>query len=187
MYALPIVKRADFGSGMLAKKTAIPTIQSLGRCFVDAATKQGDLFTADDQEVQVGNGPMTEGDIASIMAYSDAVYAIVRNADVGHKAGIFHSQALFDNLGRIKGGHSWRRVSSVDQIFGAVLSQHTGNITMLTGTHADNIYTVERTNWSNDSNNLVQWLNTMFSADRGGIQGLFDIPVITQALIISAC
>lgn len=195
VYALPLVKRPDF-NGMLAKKNAVPhTFYHKGlpariaeRGFTHLATQPGDLFTADDIAVQVGHGPMAEGDITTIFAHNDAVYAIVSTADLGHKPGIFHSQALFDNLGRIKEWTSWRRVSGnfFDNIFGASLNRQTGNITMLTGSSAETVNTVERTAWGTGDGNglkdLVEWSNSIFSGDNGGIQGLYDIPISTPGL-----
>ena len=187
VYALPVVRRPDHFNGMLAKRTAVPgTASHREQRFIEQATTAGDLFTADDKEVQVGNGPMTAGDIRSIMVYDDAVYAIVPVADQGRRPGIFHSQALFDNLGRIKEWTSWRRVAGniTDPIFGAALSQHTGNMTMITGNTADTLHTVKCTTWGtgDSSKNLVEWLNVTFPATNGGIQGLYDIPVTTPGI-----
>ncbi len=196
VYALPLVKCASSYNGMLAKKDAIPrTFYHSGfpsrideRGFIDPATNPGDLFTADDSQVQVGHGPMTEGDITHILTYNDAVYALVPVADQGHTAGIFHSQALFDNLGRIKEWTSWSRVGGnfADHIFGAALNQLTGNFFMLTGNSVDAINTVKSTIWaigdSQGSLTMTEWLNSIFPTKNGGIQGLYDIPVITPGL-----
>ena len=122
------------------------------------------------------------------MAYNDAVYAVVSETDQDHTPGIFHSQALFDDLGRIKEWTSWRRVSGdfTDHIFGAALAQQTGNITMITGNSANDLHTVKRTLWgagdSNGSQHLVEWLNSTFPSTSGGIQGFYDLPVITPGL-----
>lgn len=191
VYALPLVERNDGFNGMLAKKTAIPvTLYSKGfpgyflnRGFVDPAVNQGDLFTADDIKVQVGGGQMLVGDITTILAYNDAVYAVVSDADPGYKPGIYYSQAMFDSYGSIKCWTNWRRVTGnfVDHIFGAGLGQQTGNFIMITGDTADDAHTVKRTDWGVGNENglapVTRWLNTIFPEDMGGIQGLYDIPV----------
>jgi hypothetical protein len=196
IYALPLVKRLDRYNGVLAKKGAIPhTICNRGahrsivsRSFVDYAEKPEDLFTADDMQIQVGHGPITEGDITSIFAHNDAVYAVVRKTNENQVSGIFQSQAILDHLGRIKEWTAWRRVSSnfVDDILYASLNHQTGNMTMLIGSSADDIYTVRRTTWDTqpESNSLpiTEWLNTTFPSSMGGVQGLFDIPVQTPGL-----
>ena len=196
VYALPIIKRADKFNGMLAKKDSLPinfyhkgTPQRIAyRSFVEPALKQGDLFTADDARILVGHGPMTEGNISSILTFNDAVYAIVSEADSGYTPGIFHSQALFDGAGRIKEWTAWRRVSSIvnEYILGAFLFKETGNIAMLTGTTKDNIRTVSRTTWepqpTSNSKQLIDLFNNVFPHSQGGIQGLIDIPAYTPGL-----
>jgi hypothetical protein len=195
VYALPVVKTPTICNGMLAKKDAIPytyyhenSLRIIDRCFIDPAINPGDLFTADDSEVQVGHGPMTEGAIISIMTYSDAVYAVVQ-PQVGNKPGIFYSQALFDSLGRIKEWTTWKRAytHATDYIFGAALSQHTGNMTFIAGPSSNTIHTVKRAVWNNNdttlSAQLAYWENSLFPTDINGIQGIFDMPLGTPGLL----
>lgn len=193
VYALPVVKKDGIYNGRLAKKDAIPEthyqkgIMAIERAFTVPAINPGDLYTADDSTVQVGHGPMTEGDIISIMTYNDAVYAVV-HPNAGNKPGIFYSQALFDSLGRIKEWTAWKRAytHANDYIFGAALSQQTGNIIVLTGPSPDAIHTVRQTTWKDKdttlSAQLTDWENSSFSTEINGIQGIFDIPIGTPGL-----
>jgi hypothetical protein len=193
VYALPIVKNPGYYNGILAKKgsklkTNYIANRLTERLFLEPAKQPGDLYTADDIEAQVGHGPMIEGDITSIMVYGDTVYAVVTLADADHTSGIYQSQAIFNSLGLIKEWTYWRRVYSsfTDYIYGASLNQATGTLVILTGTSPENIHTVKRTVWKNDpeghSKNLANWLNSIFPSERGGIQGLHDIPVQTPGL-----
>lgn len=194
VYALPIIKSDNVQNGILAKKGSKPKTnyyaetRVTGRAFNEPAAQPGDLYTANDIEVQVGHGPMIEGDITSIMVYGDTVYAVVTSADAGRTSGIYQSQAIFDNLGCIKEWTYWRRVYSsfTDHIYGAALNQATGTLVMLTGTSYENIQTVKRTSWEpqkeGSSKNLVNWLNTIFSQQQIGIQGLYDFPIQTPGL-----
>ena len=196
VYALPIVKRQDIFNGTLAKRTALPydiyhngyPEYFVSRDFVEPALHPGDLFTADDIEVQVGHGPIPEGEITSIFGYKDTVYAIVNKTDDHHVSGIFQSQAIFDNLGRIKEWTAWRRVQSnfIDQIYGAEINPLNGNITLLTGSHKNNVRTVKRTTWEEHTEGntfpIIEWLNKIFNSSNGGIQGLYDFPIQASAL-----
>jgi len=193
VYALPVVRGNFENNGLLAKKDSVPETHyhegmiTIERAFTDPATKPDDLYTADDSTVQVGRGPMTEGEIVSIFAYNDAIYAVVY-PNSGNKPGIFFSQALFDSFGRIKEWSTWKRAytHTADYIFGAALSQQTGNITILTGSSPDTIHTVRRTTWQDKdttlSAQLTDWQNNSFPTELNGIQGIFDIPAGTPGL-----
>ena len=187
VYALPVVRSKDIRNWTLAKKGAEPVTNYAaqsrisGRVFTIEASNPGDLYTADDIEVQVGHGPMTEGDIHSIMVYGDSIYAIV-NSD-GNKSGIYQSQAIFDRAGCIKEWTKWRRVYSgfAEHLYGAALNQATGTMVVLTGDSAENLHTVKRTLWESQpdsySSRLTTWLDHEFPQEKGGIQGLFDFPI----------
>jgi hypothetical protein len=195
VYALPVIKSDNVhNNGILAKKGSLPKTnyyaetRVAGRAFTEPASQPGDLYTADDIEIQVGHGPIIEGDITSIMVYGDTVYTVVTSADAGRTSGIYQSQAIFDEMGRIKEWTYWRRVYSsfTDHIYGAALNQATGTLVMLTGTSYESIHTVKRSSWEKKSEghskNLTNWLNSIFSDKQIGIQGLFDIPVCTPGL-----
>jgi hypothetical protein len=196
VYALPVVNTRNTYAGMLAKRDAIPTtiprkdslLSPLGRNFVDPAIQPRDLFTAEDVAVQVGHGPVTEGDIVTIEVYNDAVYAVVQPS-TGNRPGIFYSQAIFDALGRIKEWTAWKRAytSATDYIWGATLSIKTGNLTLLTGPSDKEIHTVKQTSWNNGdgtlSEQLRDWQNSTFPTELNGIQGIFEMPMETPGLL----
>ena len=202
VYALPVVNHTARYNGLLAKKNADPkTVNTEGypprfafRGFADPATVPEDLFGPGDLPASVGGGAMDAGDITTIFAHNDAVFAVVSTPQEGYQSGIFHSQALFDSSGRIKQWTLWRRVAGnfFDTIFGAALDDHNGSMSMLVGQSQDAVYTVKRTVWgAGDAHGcaeLVSWLNKHFYGPEGSavvhgpIEGLFDFPPTTPGL-----
>lgn len=198
VYALPVViNQSDpLVHGMLAKKGSglqdiydkdVPD-QIVLRRFISPAQQPGDLYTADDIEVQVGHGPLQEGDISQIFPLNDAVYAVVTNPDDGYKGGIFHSQAIFDELGRIKEWTKWSRVGGnfYDYIHYAHIDQQTGNTIMVCGQTPSAINMVKRTKWGGGDKQgleqLVAWLNSNFNQENAGIGGLAEFTHNTPGL-----
>lgn len=196
VYALPVVSNKTnlWTHGVLAKKDSVPTNfykesnQLEARGFIVPAENPGDLYSADDVAVQVGHGSLKEGDITHVFAYHDAVYAIVTHPDEGYKGGIFHSQAIFDELGRIKEWTSWKRVGGnfYDQIHYAHIDTQTGIMTMMCSTSNGAINTVKRTHWASGDKqglaSLVTWLNQKFSTEISGIAGLNEFTCSTPGL-----
>lgn len=196
VYALPLVKNIKniLTHGTLAKKGSPPLNtyfeaqphQLADRGFIIQAQKPGDLYTADDIEVQVGHGPLEAGDISQIFAFNDAVYAVVTNPDTNpggrtHHGGIFHSQAIFDDVGRIKEWTSWKRVGGnfYDCIQYAHIDKQTGLVTTICGQTPDTATVVKRTKWDTGDNQglkpLVTWLNNVFTQDSSGIRGITEM------------
>lgn len=198
VFALPLVnnpKQTDI-HGTLASKNALPEdrfseekpYRLIARGFTVAATNTTDAVTDTDLQALVGCGDVSDGDITDIFVKDDAVFAVVSQADLGKRPGIFYSRALFDQYGRIKAWTEWRRVSGSveDLIFGAALEPTTGNFIFLTGNDQDSVNTVKRTIWGNGDNEGLGPLGKVFGATfpraRGGIHGLFDIPAHSPGL-----
>jgi len=113
VFALPLINDSDSEYvGMLAKKDAVAhTIFSakkpyffLRRIIDEPAVNPGDLYQETDTEARVGGFEELPGDIVDMAIYRDAVYvSVASNPGI-----VYHSQALFDQAGRIKGWTSWQ-------------------------------------------------------------------------------
>lgn len=184
VYALPQLST----SPDLASKNAIPQttfspdypflIQS--RAFVTPATAAGDLYTPADIPAVVGGGD-APGDITDLFVSGDAVFVAVPVSNASQPSpGIFHSQALFDDLGRIKGWTKWQRVgatNSMVQLF--AFDERSGNFWYLPGADEDNLFTVLRTQWVQAGGGISGLTNGIFASVTGGVQGNFDFPSTT--------
>src|SRR3990167_9213254 len=162
------------------------------------ATTAADLLTNVSVAAQVGAGdlpmdPSTQS-ITDMFVQNDSVFvAIGGDYDGGvTQPGLFESEAIFDNLGRVAAWTPWRRVAGTDdKIFAASLDTHgqssTGNVGanfwLISGATDATKRTVRRSIWGVDDNDgllggsatettvgLVNYLNTRFSQDVGGVQ-----------------
>lgn len=188
VYALPLLTKVNKEQELLlgtlaARDGAVEDIYTPGsvarfvqRVIGKQATKPEDLFTTDEQDPRntpalVGGGALLAGDISDIFVNSDAVFAIVPKAVASYAPGIFHSQALFDETGRIKGWTAWQRVAgTTESICGARLDEHTGDFTLLLSDADGGIRVVRKTGWSNPSAQTDQV--TASAAPAVGMQGL---------------
>lgn len=191
VYALPLVN----ATGRLASKMAVPVQQFdsvypyklLNRAFTTPVTTNADLFKQADLQVRVGFGA-APGPITDMVVNGDAVFVSVAVPDADtYQPGIFCSQALFDQFGRIKGWTKWRRCAGfAEPIWGFALDGYLGNFWALTGVSADTITTVKRTKWSQETTGLGSLYERFFPQDKGGAQGIFDFSEITPGFSTDA-
>lgn len=184
VYALPLVN--DEGTdilGVLAKKDAIPvdTFDPVRphifqtRFVKDLPEKPEDLYTSTDVEARVGGGPLAIGDITEMQVVGDSVFVSVAQANPGYLPGIFYSQALFDEYGRIKGWTEWSRAGGVVRpTYGFAFDQLTGNFWHICGNVEKK--QVTRTQWQYQDYKHADFIREHFAQNTGGVQGLFDIP-----------
>ncbi len=201
IFALPVVSnvRNTELNGTLAKKDADPVATFSGkkpsnflrRGFVTPATNNEDIFTTTDNSdnipARIGGGPVPFGDVVDMFVQGDAVFVAVGNAVQGQKPGLFHSQALFDATGRIKGWTAWQRVAgTTDQIFGAALDPAQGNFILMSRSDDQNIMTIKRTVWGHGDEEGLQLLTNLlgseFQQENAGIHGLVNFSQETPGL-----
>lgn len=192
VFALPLVDLSTIESdGSLANVNSIPMDQFVAappyrfqtRRFVEPAINQADLFTESSVAAKVGGSVDLPGDITDISASKDAIFVSVAS-DSDQEAGIFYSQALFDNVGRIKGWTNWQRAGAAGKILGFALDYVDSNFWYMPSANGFTTNDVYRTGWSKRSN-LAQLGIAMFPAEDGGIQGLFDFPYNTEGFSTS--
>jgi hypothetical protein len=208
LYALPLVDesanpnnteawKTSTTHGTLAKKDATPTdyyatakngIQHfVSRAFTIPATAAGDLPLSSEPAAKIGRG-VAPGNISDIQVYKDTVFISTNAGTDPEKAGIFYSQALFDEDGKIVDWTAWQRVTyddtSVPEAF--AFAHNKGVIFTVEGT-VNVPDTVKRTYWSSGANDallggtaadaslgFIERVSAQFSSDEGGIMGLFD-------------
>lgn len=120
-YALPVVTIGN-NTGQLAKKNDVPVnTYSEGpyfvfqrRDFTQPAVAAGDLFSPTDADIlraQVGGNSTLPGPISQLFIEKDTVFAVVNANGANVPGGLFASEALFDELGRVEGFSNWRAVA----------------------------------------------------------------------------
>ncbi|MCF7900015.1 hypothetical protein K9K77_00765 [Candidatus Babeliales bacterium] len=166
-----------------------------GKTFTTAATEGTLLNTAvaaDALRVNVGGGLIPNlGNIQDVQVYKDTVFVHAAK-DATEEAGIFYSQALFDQSGVIKGWTAWQRVIHPKNgdvgLHAFAYAPILGNFFTIGGVTATDYDIVNLTQWGSSDNDdllggtaadasvgLISQLNSEFS-DNGGIFGLFDFP-----------
>ena len=84
--------------------------------FTTPAAAANDLYLTTSMAAKVGAGPLpataAAGLVQEMHVYGDTVYCSLATAQTNAiEGGVFASQALFDNLGKISGWTEWHRVS----------------------------------------------------------------------------
>ncbi len=183
VFALPLVdniKSAFHGTVASKNKQPVTIFSSQepqvfeARAFIDFAQQPDDLYTTHSPEARVGAFSELPGDITDIAVSDDAIFVSVAE-DGDMQAGIFHSQALFDETGKISGWTTWRRAAHTAQkIQGFAYDPYIGVFTYIV--HGGR--TVERTVWSTGQivQPLEKFIAKEFKRSAGGVQGIFDFP-----------
>jgi len=202
LFALPLINGGEY-IGTIANKHAIPqdiflntnsVAKFVNRIIDTPATTPDEMTHTTDVAAQVGGGPLNAGAITDIVVRDDTVFAYVGASSIG-ATGIYSSQALFDQHGKIKAWTAWQRAGgTTDQTFFGALNVYEGNILFATGSNNTTINTVQRTNWSNGNPQgllpVTEFINNYFFATNGGIQsmstflpstpGLHDIALLSM-------
>ncbi len=187
VFALPLVNDPNsVNFGQLASINAVPQtvfgagrpFQFLARVISQPAEISGDLYAPTDIPAQVGGGTALPGDITDIFVVKDSVFVTVsQDPTTAQVAGIFYSQALFDDQGLIKGWTPWSPASgNTGAMFGLALDAVNGNFWFLPGSSSTTITTVQRTGWGSGFSEIPALVNNFLPQEQGGVQGLFDFP-----------
>ncbi|MCC7414790.1 MAG: hypothetical protein IT346_01735 [Epsilonproteobacteria bacterium] len=142
--------------------------------------------------VQVGAGPLLAGPITTIFAEHDAIFAVVGGEQPD--AGVYHSQALFDGKGIIKGWTAWRQVYQSDDAYlqAAFYDNLGGSFTLLSRSqNPDERAILKKTVWgSGDPKRhagLVSFLRDTYTKDTTGIRAHTDIHVGMPGFAHQSC
>ncbi len=187
VYALPQLN----ATGGLASVNAVPVTTFsatypyvlTGRTLTTAPTATTDLYRSTDVPAIVGGGAAPAGNITQMFVSGDAVFISVGAIDplAGQQPGIWYSQALFDEYGRIKGWTNWQRASgSFESVWGFALDERSGNFWTMPGGSVTDIFTVKRSLWQR--NGILQnIMGQILPPAVGSAQNLFTAISGTQA------
>jgi hypothetical protein len=186
VYALPLVRAAGRGAlvnGMLANCNGLPTDvyfpskphKLVGRFMTDIAQAPGDLYTSSDTAAIVGGG-QAPGIITDLIARDDAVIVATENDPASTvKPGLFFSQALFDQYGRVQSWTPWQRYAGgVGNCYAVALDQTTGNAWYTTGESGAAVNELWRTSWITQTG-LAGTLQALFDQSYG-VRGMVTTP-----------
>ena len=198
IYAMPMVTMASDSSqnGKIADFDSIKqTFQIIGTTYrvqgfdttiTDA--NQIDINGSTDvvTRLQIGGGPvpLAPGEfINQLAAQGDCVYITIQTPfGANSTPGMFASQALFDEKGRIIAWSPWQRVAGTDdQMIFAIKNRYT-NSTMYVGGANSNAITQTTWNSSTDLTSLITAINNAMPLQNKGVQGLIAISNQTQNL-----
>lgn len=191
LYALPIVNKTkekinlsiDRTHGTLAQFNQEPKEYFnskffVSRAFTKPATTNTDLLTLNDIAAKIGNGPvpLERGKkITDMFVIGDSVYVtIADDSNEITQSGVFYSQPIFDNLGRIVAWTNWQRFAIDKKVFAGAFDIWTGQFWYLTGSNLNNVNRLNRTEWQSDDKNKLQNTINLAFKENGGIQRLFD-------------
>jgi hypothetical protein len=178
VYALPLVTKNDNSAlwGTIAANNApIKDVftNALFRFLENPAQESAQMTTSNDLAAVVGGGPLLKNGVITELATSgDVVFATVDG-----NGGVYYSQALFDNTGKIKRWTTWQPYGgAAGPLVGVLFDSQSGIVTTLATTGTD--ATVRKTAWGKGSEDLSEKLYSLI----GPVQGLFDFPGATPGL-----
>lgn len=184
VFALPLINDSTAtGFGTLAKKDAMPIdifettapYRFQQRVLRELPAAAGDLYTSTDTEARVGGDGTLPGDIVECFVSGDSIFVTCAAGNC-QQGGIFYSQALFDQYGRVKGWTDWQRAGASGAIWGSALDTRNTAYWLMQGVDANSVFTVARTVWTDTDNGFVSFVNRLFTQDNYGIQGALDLP-----------
>lgn len=190
VFALPVVGSDDpVSRGTIAKKDQVPEPffsngkpdELMGRTFMQPAITPEDMPKASDSAVCVGGGPL-RGPVDQLSVQSDAV--VVSVSASGHfQGGIFHSQALFDQEGRIAGWTEWQSIATTSgSPKGFGYDQQTGQWWYMPRQEDGSSNQVMLTEWESAKDMLDAPLSkTMKSLFQGVPSGIQDLHIFGSA------
>lgn len=196
VYALPLINSGSFklpGSeetttfdGWLANVNQLPTTffspiapyrfsgnQNLSRtrAFTQPAIAPGQLYTTSSIQARVGGQVDLPGVINNLQAFKDAVFVSV-TPDAGKAGGIFHSQALFDSNGMIKGWTNWKHCVNTGAIdFNPHGFAYDNEIASHYVISSDK-KSVYKTAWSNGESDLEKLVTAELPQEKYGVQAI---------------
>ncbi len=192
VFALPLVIGSGTPSidGTIASKNALPEdvfAETKNKLFLTrnlkaSATTAALMPLSTDAATQVGGGAILAGDITDLFVYQDAVFATVQSPDVGEAPGVFFSQPLFEQNGKIKSWTTWQRaVGLSDKTQSIFLDPITAQFTSLVANSSNQVKIVKRTEWgAGDSGSIkpfIEAVEKFMPQTIAGVQGVHSFPL----------
>jgi len=191
VYAMPMVTKSvdNIDHGKVASFDSIAqTFKAVGTSYrsqgfdtvIDDAHEiniAGDDGVVARLTVGAGPVPLSAGNfIDQLFAQGDAVYiSIYKSFGSGSTPGIFKSQALFDEQGRIISWSPWQRVAGTDdQVLFTTKNYDTGQMMYVSGQESN---TIQQTTWNQTAQleSFIDAVHLNLSSGKGGVQGLMSV------------
>ncbi len=160
----------------------VPPHRFEGRMYATPAQQPSDLYTMSSPQARVGGQATLPGPISEIEVSAEAVFVSCTSSDSLNQEqlaeGIFYSQPVFDTEGRIGGWTDWHRVahsSAPVTGFGYDPSGIFWQIRQSSATTTE----IYRSKWTDGTDELSKFVMRFVNKEKGGIQGLFDLPYTT--------
>lgn len=178
IFSLPLIDLPGSSSnGTLANVNKLPIDQVVStspfrfqaRRFTEPAEVIGDAFNQNSIPALVGGNSILQGQITDIYTFKDSVFVSCNSG------GIFFSQAIFDEFGRIKGWTQWAKANT-NSANGFALDIITSNLIYMPIKDGANSNTVVETVWSNGEGSFDKLISNEFPEKNSGVQGIFDFP-----------
>lgn len=162
----------DALTGTLAAQSAVPEKLAVttsnniplvvSTLLPQAAQLPTDIALPTDPAARIGADVQLPGSIEALLVETDGVFVSVVNASDSTLNGVYRSQALFDNLGRIASWTRWQRAYAPDVpvFFGAARMQD-ATYFAATGTDTTHVNTVTQTAWQDAQTTSLASLNTL--------------------------
>lgn len=122
VHAFPLINfRLHSLCGTIAKKGCQPIINTYknnviqARLLMEPVVTQDDFYTSNDMCVSVGGSAQLPGPISGIITRGDCVIVEIKEDGNGKAAGVFYSQAIFNEVGIVVAWTAWQRVSGGDK------------------------------------------------------------------------
>ncbi len=194
VFALPLVDNiaSPASHGTLANVKASPITlfgeskphRFRARVFAVPAQAPQDVFTMSSLPATVGGqatlpGPITDIQIAGEAVFVSCTPSATRNEDQ-LAPGIFFSQPVFDQLGRISGWTDWQRVADSSHAIAGFAYDALAGIFWKLPENEGTFTEVFRSQWTDGSDELSQFIAPFFNKENGGVQGLTDFPFTTD-------
>lgn len=126
------------------------------------------------------------GYIDQLTVQGDSVYITIQEPfAIGTTPGMFKSDALFDETGRIIAWTPWQRVAGTDdQMLFAIKNRVSGATMYVSGANSD---TIEQTTWNSNGNfqDLSAKVTSYLPKSLGGVQGMIPFPSTTEGFTAS--
>lgn len=171
VYAFPVINSGDTNlQGSIASVKAVAknvyrplqgTIQAIsGRTISQPAIHPDEMPDVEQEAVVVGGGDLSEP-IEEIFSQGEAVFARTHS-------GVFHSQALLNEYGIVKGWSCWQKIMSVgraEELSAAWLNTNDGSWTYVVKTPFDE--QIRRSTWQHDAHkedvcDMIEYTQQMF-------------------------
>ncbi|GMU18929.1 MAG: hypothetical protein AMXMBFR12_01210 [Candidatus Babeliales bacterium] len=159
----------------------------LGRQFMKPLVGNPDISSL--IGYQVGYSQICAGSIQEIMVRGDVVFAVILDAVNGYSSGIYQSQALFDDVGRISGWTFWQKTLEYEGVDFALINNAKANVMIFAqdiegekGTRNVQVNTWQEKG-TDEIAQLIEVAQKEFVESKQEIKKVIDFSILTPGLL----